>query len=61
MDHTPDNGSIWLLVQVLAGPILVLTVSNVLVNVSIHLLVQNFPGPDAEPFSGLHCICLEFY
>ena len=26
-----------------------------LVNGSICLLVQNFPSPDAEPLSGLHC------
>ena len=50
-----DNGTNGIFVQVSAGPILVLTYYNVMVNGSIRLLVEYLAGPDVEPFSGFDC------
>ena len=55
LDGSPDNGSVWLMVQVLTNPILHRLLCKI-----CQLLVQsvywlNFSGQTAEPLSGLYC------
>ena len=57
LNGSPDYGSIWLIVQDLAGPTLQCFLSNPLsYNGSIRFLVQFLAGPTAEPLSGSDCI-----
>ena len=56
LNGSPDHGSIQLIVQDLAIPILQFSLSKPLSdNGSIRLLVQFLAGPTEDPFSGLHC------
>ena len=56
LNGSPDNGSIRLLVQIIASPILYYLLYKLLLdNASIRLLVHIFASPNVEPLSGLHC------